>query len=318
MMSEQLSINEANSVFEQPWWLDIVAAGSWQEISVKDKNGRVIGRLPYTNQSVFGLKVCGVPALTQQMGPWFHYDNNMKPVARLKRIKQVSEELIKQLSDKSNIDLYFHSSYQYVLPFIWAGYNVEPKFSYVIDDLSDLNTVFGAMDAKVRNLIKNAEKQFSVTEDVDVEILLQLLCSTFAKQNRSLPMDEIMLRKIIEYTSENGGGMLFGARNNASGEIVAVAFFLYDKNTCYYLLGGKDYRLSTQGVQEFLLWEGIKFASAVSKEFDFEGSMIPGIESFFRGFGGTPRTYYRVWRGSGLFCLMQRLKPAIKRLLHYK
>ena len=46
---EEKEINQtpyANSVFEQPWWLDLVAPGKWDEVTVKDGE-RVIARLPY-------------------------------------------------------------------------------------------------------------------------------------------------------------------------------------------------------------------------------------------------------------------------------
>ena len=66
------------------------------------------------------------------------------------------------------------------------------------------------------------------------------------------------------------------------------------------------------------MWHGIQFAATVSMEFDFEGSMIPGIESFFRGFGGNPRTYFRVYRGGIYFRFLNYLKPHIKKILNYK
>ena len=39
----------ANSVFEQPWWLDIVAPGQWHEVFVKDKQDHVVARMPYVS-----------------------------------------------------------------------------------------------------------------------------------------------------------------------------------------------------------------------------------------------------------------------------
>ena len=35
-----------NCIFEEPWWLDIVAPGEWHEATVEE-NGKVIARLPY-------------------------------------------------------------------------------------------------------------------------------------------------------------------------------------------------------------------------------------------------------------------------------
>lgn len=40
----------ANSIFEQPWWLDIVAPGNWDEVVVK-QNEEIIARLPFVLNS---------------------------------------------------------------------------------------------------------------------------------------------------------------------------------------------------------------------------------------------------------------------------
>ena len=74
----------------------------------------------------------------------------------------------------------------------------------------------------------------------------------------------------------------------------------------------------SSGAQSLILWEGIQFAAAHSKVFDFEGSMVEGIENFFRQFGGVCTPYYVVSRKTILSQLLQILKPRIKRLLGYK
>ena len=56
----------ANSVCEQPWWLDIVAPGKWHEAIVRDKDGRTIARMPYVTK---GKRVL-MPPFTQNIGIW--------------------------------------------------------------------------------------------------------------------------------------------------------------------------------------------------------------------------------------------------------
>ena len=102
------------------------------------------------------------------------------------------------------------------------------------------------------------------------------------------------------------------------GRVHAAAYFVYDENTCYYLIGGGDPELRNSGAASLLLWEGIRFASTVSRSFDFEGSMIEDIERFFRAFGGTPQVYYRVSRLRGVHRFAEWMKPAAKKVLHYK
>ena len=56
----------ANSLFEQPWWLDIVAPGKWEEALVTDDSGTVIARMPYVRD---GDRII-MPELTQTIGIW--------------------------------------------------------------------------------------------------------------------------------------------------------------------------------------------------------------------------------------------------------
>lgn len=309
---------ECGSVFEQSWWLEVVAPNQWNEIAVKDKNGNCIGRLPYVKSKKYGMECWGLPVLTQHAGPWFKMESNMKPVAMLKRVKQVSEAFIEELDDKTNIDLYFHHSFQYVLPFIWAGYTVEPKFTYVIDCLEDTDALFQGLDLNVRRKIKKAEKEYFITDNVSFTDVVRLVEATYKKQGRKLPMGEDVLHRVYQESFKHNSGKIIGAVNKASKQVDSVAFFIYDQHSCYYLFGGKDYDKDMTGVQELVLWEGIKFAATVSAVFDFEGSMIPGIERFFRGFGGTPKVYYRVWRGGVVFRLLNWFKPIIKKIIGYK
>jgi hypothetical protein len=47
------------------------------------------------------------------------------------------------------------------------------------------------------------------------------------------------------------------------------------------------------------MWESVKHAKDLGlRYFDFEGSMVPQIETYFRGFGGRLTPYYRINRAS--------------------
>jgi hypothetical protein len=54
-----------------------------------------------------------------------------------------------------------------------------------------------------------------------------------------------------------------------------------------------DERYNDSGAMSLLFWNAIKLASEKGLAFNFEGSMIPGVERFFRSFGGglTPVFY---------------------------
>ena len=75
---------------------------------------------------------------------------------------------------------------------------------------------------------------------------------------------------------------------------MSAIYIVWDANSAYYLLGGSDPNFRSSGANSLLLWEAIKFASGVTKRFDFEGSMIEPIERYFRGFGATQKPYLSI------------------------
>ena len=53
------SIPSVNSIFEQPWWLDVVAPGRWSAAEVR-RDDKVVARLPYVQRRRLGLNTIGL------------------------------------------------------------------------------------------------------------------------------------------------------------------------------------------------------------------------------------------------------------------
>ena len=84
--------------------------------------------------------------------------------------------------------------------------------------------------------------------------------------------------------------MLLIARDRA-GTAQAGVYLVYHGDTAYYLAGGADAGERSSGAQTLALWRAIEAMSPRVRRFDFEGSMLPGIEHVFRGFGATQVAY---------------------------
>src|SRR5690349_7234170 len=69
VMSGDDHLGRAHTPFEQPWWLDAVAPGSWGEVVV-ERQGEPVARLPYVRKRKLGLTVLTQPPLTRFVGPW--------------------------------------------------------------------------------------------------------------------------------------------------------------------------------------------------------------------------------------------------------
>jgi len=300
-----------NSFFEQPWWLNAVAPNSWKEILVKEDD-KIIARWPLVKKT----NGIGMPELTQYLGFWIS-DNKLNTDIYFNERKRIINLLLEQLPRNTSINIMLNPKVDYFLPLKWKHFIISPCISYRINDLTNIDTIFERFHKNVKRNIKNTCKQIVVKTIDDIELLLVLLEKTFNLQNRKYPISKDIIRNIYSSCKEyNAGKLLYaidGDENVHSG-----CLFVYDKNVCYYLIQGSDPKFRSSGANSLLIWEGIKFASTVSKTFDFEGSNIEGIECFFRQFGGKPIVYYQIRKQNIVLELFELLKPRIKSLIGYK
>lgn len=308
-MSEHRIVNFTNSIFEQEWWLRAVAPSvPWKEVLVKNKED-VQGRWIVPSRGPFTM-----PHLTQTIGFWINPELKAGDPFRNKQ-KLVIRELIEKLPRRTHISLAPEN--EYFLPFLWEGFTIRPCITYRINDLSDMERLYASFPTIVKKNIKSARNKVRIVESEDISILYHLMEKTFQLQNRKYPFALDYLKRIYSACQEHDAARLLYAQDN-NGNYHSGVMFVYDENVCYYLIAGTDPQFRSSGANSLLIWDGIQFASSHSRCFDFEGSMIDGVENFFRQFGGTLTVYYDLSRQNLFQDLLCILKPRIKRILHYK
>lgn len=305
-----------NSIFESDAWLDAVAKDNWERIEIKKKNGDIEASFPFVKGKKLGFNCLNMPPLTQTLGVYIS-PSSAKLTKRLEREKKLINKIIEAIPSGYNCDISLDIDNNYVLPFIWAGYQVSPRFSYRIEDLTNLDEVWAGFKENIKTDIRKAEKKVTVRDDMDIDVLLQMQKKTFEHQNRKSPYDDKMIKDLDQVLASKGARKLLCAIDQ-DGNIHAATYFVYDNQRCYYLMSGGDPEFRNSGATSLLVWEGIKFAHTTSQIFDFEGSMIESIERFVRGFGATHRVYYRVTKLNGLLRFAEFMKPKIKKLIGYK
>jgi hypothetical protein len=182
------------------------------------------------------------------------------------------------------------------LPFYWAGFQATVRYTYRIEDLSDLDRVRGDFGETVRRDIRRAESAVEVRHDLPLEDLLRLEAQTYARKGqRSAPPD--LIRRLDAACAMRGARRILGAVDG-QGRTHAALLVVWDEGTLYALINARDPEIQTVGSNTILYWEAIRLASQVSRVFDFEGSMVEPIEHFMRAFGGRQTPYLSVTRSS--------------------
>ncbi|MDD3106302.1 MAG: peptidoglycan bridge formation glycyltransferase FemA/FemB family protein [Bacilli bacterium] len=305
-----------NSIFEQKWWLDLVAFGHWKEIIIYDK-GNIVGRFAYYYKRKGLFNYITMPMLTQTLGMWIEPAKTNMGNNNLSHEKRIINEILDNLPKHSMIKITLDHRNKYVLPFLWRGFSFSPTFSYRFDSLNNLDEIYSNFHSTVKKNIKRASKEVLIVNKYLPDNMFSVLDSTFMHQKRRTPYSQKLLLQIMNKSIEKQCGFMISAYDN-SQNLHACSFFVYDRKTCFYLLSGSDPKYRTSGAQTLILWEAIKFAAYRELSFDFEGSNIEGIEQFVRRFGSDVVVNYEIRKLPLLFEIANILKPRIKKMIGYK
>jgi hypothetical protein len=287
--------DRTNAIFQQPWWLDAVAPGAWSEATV-ERDGRVVARLPYVVRDRRPLRVLTMPPLTATLGPWVERSKG-RPARALGREMQLLGALEAALPRADVFTQQFSPTILNALPFHWAGYRIEVRYTYRLEGLRSEEDLWNGLRGNIRGDIRKARKQLAVRDDLGLEAFHAVWAKTFARQGMRPPAALADLERIdAACAARDARAMLFAADD--ADRVHAVAYAVWDHQAAYYLLGGGDPALRNSGATSLLVWELIMRARQVTDVFDFEGSMIEPLERFFRAFGGRQTPYLHVFRAT--------------------
>lgn len=270
------------SLFAEPWWLDAVAPGSWDEVRV-EQNGSVIARLPFVRSRHMGLVTLDGAPLTKQLGPWIR-PSEAKYANALSAEHEAMSELIEQLPAHDRFRQGFAPEVTNSLPFAWAGFDTSVAYTYRLTDLSDLDAVWSSLRENIRREIRKAERQVEVVEDLGLDRFLATSAQTFKRQGLESGLPADVFRRVDDAASSRDARRILFAVDETD-RVHAALYMVWDDRVAYYLAGGGDPQLRTSGAMSLLMWRAIQHAAGVSEIFDFEGSMLAPVERFFRAFG---------------------------------
>lgn len=281
-------------IFSRSWWLDAVCGDAWN-VCLVEKGGQVAAAMPYHfSRTRLGLHVLSQPPETQKLGPWLR-STNAKYSNRLGQEKDLLNELIEQLPAFDYFQQNWHYANTNWLPFYWRGFQQTTRYTYRLPDLSDLDAMWAGFRENIRGDIRKASGRFKlrVRTDCLLDEFLALNVQTFERQGMSLPYSNSFIRRLDAACHANNARKIFIAEDER-GRRHAGVYIVWDEQSAYYLMGGGDPKLRSSGATSLCIWEAIQFAAAVTKSFDFEGSMIEPVERFFRAFGAVQTPYFSI------------------------
>lgn len=279
--------------FQDPAWVESLGPGA-ERVGIFDPGGALVGGFVVGRGRMAGLPVLRNPPFSQSAGPFWE-ERATTPIGRLEERRRVVDAMARYLEPRRGVALVGLSwRVEDVLPFRWRGFRCVVDYTYRLPLRSEGDALLACYDGRVRNDVRKARKdglEAHVGLDLDGIARLQ--------------------EEALEREGASGAGALPGVRRYAlaapgcftvmvssGSEVLAGCLVAGTRETAYYLLGG--HRRSRgkgahHGAGALALHSAIAESARRGFEtFDFEGSTIPRVEEFVRGFGGTLTAYYRV------------------------
>ena len=281
-------------LFYQPWYLDASCGHmQWQALIYQDNNQTPLAIWPYYVKNKYGIKYITMPMLTPYMGPWI-----IPPKQQLKRTSHYRRQhkIISALTDhlpRTTLSLiHAHPDMTDLIAIHWKGFKEQKRYTYRLA-LKDQEVLWRGVDSKQKNIIRNAENHLKVTQSSDINMFYSLNQKSFERQQLSTPYTKEDLKRLDHALELNSQRIILVALDS-DGAIHGSIYLTFDDHTVYLLAIGSDPQYRHKGSIPLLIWTALRQFSQTHKVFDFEGSMLPSIESFFRSFGGELTPYSRL------------------------
>lgn len=275
------------------WWNEVVV-DDW-DVAVVANQTQVIAIWPYFMRKKGPWKMLSNPHFTPYCGPFIHYPEAQKNEKRISFEHKVYQQLIDQLPTFSEFIQNFQLDFKNALTFIWSDFTVKQRYTYLLDLNQPEEAIWSGFRENIRRQIRKAEKILKVVEHHEASIIETTLIGSYNAKKTNYPgFSSQLFERIAEYTKAHETGMQLKAVDD-NNVVHANLSLVWDTSNAYYLIGGAAEAFKNSGALSLLMWQAIKTAKENGKQvFNFEGSIIPAIEKYLRGFGGELRSYVNV------------------------
>jgi hypothetical protein len=287
-------------IFMQQWWLDTACMTIGWDVILDIKNDAIRGAMIVFKKSKFGINYIVQPPFTFYSGIWFNpkmMPNDLILKGTFQR--EITTNIIQLLPKVHYLSLKLRSDLMDSLVFTWNNFTVHPMYTYRLFDIGNHNEIFkNYNDATKRKVKKNtANCTFQVSNDA--ELTATIWEKTFVRKGLKTPYSRIILQNLIAKSIEKGQGATLHLLDEEN-IVQAVSFIVWDNEMAYNITTAYTENSTVKNCSTIILHEAILYASKQVNVFDFEGSMLQGVEQLFKGFGGTLIPYFGIKKSKNI------------------
>ena len=302
-------------IYSQVWWLDAICGPDNWDVWLYKRGEEILAAMPYYFENRGNYRYITKAPLTQNNGILFYYEPN----AKIQKKAHFEEKVIDALTEwlkESHWDVYeqqYIHTFNNWQPFFWNSFKCVLRYSYLIEDTSDMSRVVSGYSSNLRKNIKKGKSKAKSIIEISAEKFYFEHEKVYKKQNLDCPFSYELWERLYNVCSLHECGKALAVLNH-NDQISSLAYFVWDEKYVYFLMGGSIPEYSGDNTFSLLMHNGIELASTMNKAFDFEGSMIKRVAKAMREFGGIPTPYYRIRKIYNPDIIRMEAEQDIKRL----
>lgn len=304
------------SIFQKDWWLDAVCGEDNWDVVIIEENKVIVAAWPYKVSHRYGMTILDMPQLTQFIGPWLRYPANQNKMKKDSFERKYFDMLLDKMPEYDFFMQHTRYTIDNWLPFYWKGFKAFPCYTYVIDNIEDINIAVNNFNPKKKADLKKANiSNIIIKYDLSSEEFYQHHSMILKQRGEKIHYSFELLKKIYDSVYHNSSGRVIYAVDE-NDNIHVANLFIWDRFSGYDLISTIDKNYRSSGATTLLIKEMINYMLKLGiKRYDFEGSMIEGVEHSYRSFGSTRKLYYHLTKiNSKKYQFLWNLREAFKAL----
>ena len=259
-------------IYGNSWYLDIVAE-SWDLLVLGDYEMV----MPLTHRKKYGITYIFLPPWVQQLGIFSSRDISEETIRKFLKAIPGKFKLVDVLFNYNN-----HFSSKHLLI----------RDNFILNLKSPYQSLFDGYNKLRKRSVKKAQILNLKIKEVDnAESIIKLFKENKGAELKKDESDYEILNQLVLKGIRQDKVEILSVSDSHENLLGGVVFFK-NKNRIVYLFSA----VNIEGKENHAITTAIDFIiqkySGSNWILDFEGSMIPGIEKFFRSFGAVLENYY--------------------------
>lgn len=255
-------------LYMRSFWLD--AIGDWDALVMGDYE--YIMPLPWRRK--LGIPYIYLPPFIGQLGI-----AGQAPVS-----PQITTLFLRSIPARFRlIDLRLNEMNS--LPASFPGASFQNQSNYILPLVENYAALHDRYSGDARKNLRTAHRfGLSLKTDISMNTAIDFYRSAYGTRNTQwISSDYQRIESLGQQSIRDGYGFTLGV-SDPEGRLQAASFFGKDNKRIYYLLGAPNEEGRKTKAIHFLVDEVIKMFAGTGLTFDFEGSDIPSVASFYQKF----------------------------------